>query len=148
MLVRFRVGRKIAKIQKAVNLVFPILLFMVFGIKFLAGKQAGGTAISAAEIMELTPIVIALNVGAFALGHIMAWLFKLSFRNATTIAIEIGLHNTALALLVASDILGNPEMEKPALVYALYSFVITYALSIALLKARLIHLKKRNLSIS
>ncbi len=143
MLVRYRVGRKIAKIQKAVNIIFPILLLMVFGIKFLAGKPAGGTAISTSEIWALTPIVIALNAGAFALGHIMAWIFKMSFRNATTIAIEIGLHNTALALLVAGDILGNPEMEKPALVYALYSFLITYGLSIAFVKWRLLRLKHR-----
>lgn len=144
MMVRFRLGRKIMQLQKTVNILFPLLLLLVFAIKFLAGKSSGGTAISIAEIIELTPIVVTLNVGAFLLGHIVAAVFRMSFRNATTIAIEIGLHNTALALLVASKILGNTEMEKPALVYALYSFVITYSLSIGLVRLRLFRLKRRN----
>ena len=144
MLVRFKMGRKIMHLQKIVNILFPILLLLVFVIKFLASKSSGGTAISIGEIIDLTPIVISLNVGAFLLGHLVAAIFGMSFRNATTIAIEIGLHNTALALLVASEILGNPEMEKPALVYALYSFVLTFGLSVGLLRFRLHRLRNRN----
>lgn len=144
MLVRLRFGRKIMEVQKIVNITLPILLVSVFAIKFLGGKSDGGTAISIAEIKALTPIVIALNVGALLLGHMVAAIFRMSFRNATTIAIEIGLHNTALALLVASEFIGNSEMEKPALVYALYSFFITYGLSIALVRLRLYRLKNRS----
>lgn len=144
MLVRFRFGRKIMEVQRVVNITLPILLLSVFVIKFLGSKSDGGTAISIAEIKALTPIVIALNVGAFILGHTVAAIFGMSFRNATAIAIEIGLHNTALALLVASEFLGNSDMEKPALVYALYSFFIIYGLSIALVQLRLYRLKNRN----
>lgn len=144
MLVRYRLGRKIMQLQKTVNVLFPILLVFVFAIKFLAGESSGGTAISVIEILELTPLVIALNAGALLLGHLVAAIFGMSFKNATTIAIEIGLHNTALALLVAGEILGNPAMEKPALVYALYSFVITYGLSIGLVRLRLYRLRNRN----
>jgi len=143
MIVRYKLGKKIMQLQKIVNILFPILLLLVFVIKFLAGKSSGGTAISVDEIIELTPIVIALNAGAFLLGHMVAAIFGMSFRNATTIAIEIGLHNTALALLVASEILGNPEMEKPALVYALYSFLLTFGLSVGLLRVRLYRLRNR-----
>lgn len=144
MLVRFHFGRKIMEVQKIVNVLLPVLLVSVFAIKFLGSKSDGGTAISIAEIKDLTPILIALNVGAFILGHAVAAIFGMSFRNATTIAIEIGLHNTALALLVASEFLGNSDMEKPALVYALYSFFITYGLSIALVRLRLYRLKNRS----
>lgn len=144
MLVRFHFGRKIMEVQKIVNVLLPVLLVSVFAIKFLGSKSDGGTAISIAEIKDLTPILIALNVGAFILGHAVAAIFGMSFRNATTIAIEIGLHNTALVLLVASEFLGNSDMEKPALVYALYSFFITYGLSIALVRLRLYRLKNRS----
>ena len=144
MLVRLRFGRKIMEVQKIVNIILPILLVSVFAIKFLGSKSVGGTAISMAEIKALTPIVIALNVGAILLGHAVAAIFGMSFRNATTIAIEIGLHNTALALLVAGEFLGNSDMEKPALVYALYSFFITYGLSIAWVRLRLYRLKNRS----
>ena len=89
-------------------------------------------------------VVVALNLGAIGIGHMVARLFGCSFKNGMTISIEVGLHNTALALLVAGELLGVPEMEKPALVYALYSFGITYGISFALLRLRFYRLKKRN----
>ena len=58
---------------------------------------------------------------------------------------EVGLHNTALALLVAGEKLGSAEMEKPALVYAMYSFFVTYVISYLLVRGRYKFLKyKRN----
>jgi BASS family bile acid:Na+ symporter len=143
MTLRNYLGRKIVKVQKSINLLFPVLLFLVFAIKFFGGKSSGGTEISVQEIVHLTPLVIGLNLMAFAIGYLIALLFKLSFRNAITIAIEIGLHNTALALIIAGEILKNSEMEKPALVYALYSFFLTLLLSVGAVRLRLSILKKR-----
>ena len=143
MLLRDQLGKKILKIQKYINIVLPILLFFVFGIKFLGSNQNGGTGISIDEILRLSPIVIGLNVSAMLLGVLAATIFKLSFKNRVTIAVEVGLHNTALALIVAGAKLGITEMEKPALVYAMYSFFITYGISILLVRMRLYRLKKR-----
>jgi len=53
------------------------------------------------------------------------WM-KLNFKNQYTIAIEVGLHNTALALLVAGTIIQSSEMEKPALIYALITFFTAF----------------------
>jgi BASS family bile acid:Na+ symporter len=39
-----------------------------------------------------------------------------------TAAMESGVQNTTLAFLIASTMLGNQEMVKPALVYSMYSF--------------------------
>jgi BASS family bile acid:Na+ symporter len=39
----------------------------------------------------------------------------------------VGLQNTALALMMASVIMQNDEMSKPALVYAFFSFFTTLA---------------------
>lgn len=143
MLLRDQLGKKILKIQKYINIVLPVLLFVVFGIKFLGSNQNGGTGISIDEILRLSPIVIGLNVSAMLLGVLAATIFNLSFKNRVTIAVEVGLHNTALALIVAGDKLGITEMEKPALVYAMYSFFITYGISILLVRMRLYRLKKR-----
>ena len=143
MFLRDRLGKKILQIQKYINIVLPVLLFIVFGIKFLGSNQKGGTGISINEIIKLTPIVIGLNVSAMLLGVVVATIFNLSFKNRVTIAVEVGLHNTALALIVAGEKLGITAMEKPALVYAMYSFFITYGISILLVRVRLYRLKKR-----
>ena len=54
----------------------------------------------------------------------------------------MGLHNTALALLIAGEKLQMPAMEKPALVYALYSFFVTFAVGYLLVLVREKVLKK------
>jgi BASS family bile acid:Na+ symporter len=63
-----------------------------------------------------------LNIFAMFSGYFIARLLKISFRNQFTISIEVGLHNTTLALLIAGTILKIPEMEKPAIIYAMFSF--------------------------
>lgn len=143
MLVRSMMGKKIMEIQKVINIILPILLLLVFAIKFLAKEDHGGTSMSAAETLQLTPYVIAFNVLSMLMGYLVGMPFKLSFKNRITMAIEVGLHNTALGLLIASQLLHNTEMEKPALVYALYSFVVTFGVSWLLIRFRLHRLKKR-----
>jgi len=81
------------------------------------------------DIWKLTPWVIGLNVLSMLLGFFAGKVFNLSFKNRITISVEVGLHNTALALLIAGQKLNNHAMEKPALVYAMYSFVITFAIA-------------------
>lgn len=99
---------------------------------------------SGSDIWMLTPIVIGLNVLSMFLGYLVGTPFRLSFKNRITIAVEVGLHNTALALLIASEKLGVSNMEKPALVYALYSFFVTFAVAWILVRLRLYRLKKRS----
>ena len=126
MWVRLRLGLKVVKVSKWVNIVLPLLLLAVFGFKFLAGQDHGGTDMQPSDVLALTPYVIGLNVMSMLLGFAVGIPFRLSYRNRITIAIEVGLHNTALALLIAGEKLQMPAMEKPALVYALYSFFVTF----------------------
>jgi len=117
------------KAEKYLNFVLPILLLLVFAFKFLVGSDQGGTGMLAVEILKLAPWVIALNVLSMLLGFVAGYLFKLNFKNRITISVEVGLHNTALALLIAGEKLANHTMEKPALVYALFSFFITFIIA-------------------
>lgn len=144
MMVRYKLGKKIVFVQKYINIALPILLLLVFAFKFLGGNGQNGSKITIDEILELTPIVIGLNVGAMYLGFLVGTPFGLSFKNRITIAVEVGLHNTALALLIASEKLGMPQMEKPALVYAMYSFFVTYVIAWSLVRVRLQRFKKRS----
>ncbi|MBM3937742.1 MAG: bile acid:sodium symporter family protein [Sphingomonadales bacterium] len=142
MAARLRLGKKVVGVSKWLNVVLPLLLLMVFGFKFIAGPDQGGTAMSGSDILTLTPYVITLNVLSMLLGFAVGIPFALSYRNRITIAVEVGLHNTALALLIAGDKLQNPLMEKPALVYALYSVVVTFTVGYLLVLFREKVLKK------
>lgn len=122
------------KTEKILNIILPVLLLMVFGFKFLASTDSGGANISKSDILNLAPVVIILNVGSMILGFIMGSFSKLNVKNRITISVEVGLHNTALALLIAGEKLQNHVMEKPALVYALFSFIITFVVAWLLMK--------------
>jgi bile acid:Na+ symporter, BASS family len=117
-----RINLKFAEnMDKPLKIVLPLLLLGVFTIKFLASKNYGGSGITRHELFELFPPMLILNVLAMYAGYLVAKIFKLNFKNQFTIAIEVGLHNTALALVVAGTIIRSSEMEKPALVYALFT---------------------------
>lgn len=142
MASRLRMGKKVANVSRILNVVLPLLLLTVFGFKFMAGQDQGGTDMSAIDVLTLTPYVIGLNVFSMLLGFAVGIPFALSYRNRITIAIEVGLHNTALALLIAGDKLKIPAMEKPALVYALYSVIVTFTVGYLLVLFREKVLKK------
>ena len=130
---RYKMGKNVYGLTKTVNFVLPVLLLVVFIAKFLGAGSSGG-AMKSADILMLAPYVILLNIGSMLLGFLAGFIFRLSIPNRITIAIEVGLHNTALALLIAGDKLRNSMMEKPALVYAMFSFVITFGVAFLLVK--------------
>ena len=64
---------------------------------------------------------ITLNLAAMAISFTIARLARLDDRQSTAIAIELGVHNTALAIAVAATI--DTELTIPAAVYASFMFV-------------------------
>ena len=99
-----------------------VLLGIIFGIKLFASKNGGGAELSRTDIMAILPIAMLFNFSALLLGFVVAKIFRLKDQNPMTIAIEVGLQNTTLAFLIAGTLLKSPEMQKPALVYAFFSF--------------------------
>jgi BASS family bile acid:Na+ symporter len=108
--------------QKPVKYIMIALLALVYTIKFFAGDEHGGSGITFPEMWNIFPYVLIFNVVCFAFSIIIGKVAKLTVRDAFTIAIEVALHNTTLALLIAGTLLQNQEMAKPALIYSLFSF--------------------------
>jgi len=104
------------------KIILTLLLGLVFTLKIFLSESNGGTGIQISEIFSIFPFVFLLNIAAMLLGFYGSGLFKVGFVNRYTTAIEVGLHNTALALLISGSILQKTEMEKPAIVYAMFSF--------------------------
>jgi BASS family bile acid:Na+ symporter len=99
-----------------------VLLGIVFGIKLLASESAGGACLSQQDFEQLLPIGLLFNAVGLLFGYFFSILLKLKDEDPMTIGIEVGLQNTTLAFLVAGTLLHNIEMQKPALVYAFFSF--------------------------
>lgn len=99
-----------------------ILLGIVFAIKLFASESSGGAGLTKDDFIQLLPIGLLFNLSGLLFGYIISLLLKLKDYTPMTIGIEVGLQNTTLAFLVAGTLLQNPEMQKPALVYAFFSF--------------------------
>ena len=99
-----------------------VLLALVYLIKFFAGDKYGGSGIEISEFYLLLPYVLIFNVLCYGFSIAIGKFADLRIRDAFTIAIEVALHNTTLALLVASTLLNNEDMAKPAMIYLLFSF--------------------------
>lgn len=109
-------------LQKPLKYIMIILLALIYLIKFFAGHEYGGSGINLNDIVEIFPYAIIFNIVSFALSIFMGKVGKLKIRDTLTIAIEVALQNTTLALLIAGTLLNNEEMAKPALIYSLFSF--------------------------
>jgi BASS family bile acid:Na+ symporter len=113
------------KIKPVLKYLLPILLMLIFGVKFLAPHDKGGIHLSNEELWSLGFWVLLLNFAGMILGYLLGALFKINIQNKVTIMVEVGLQNTALALLIAGNILKNADMQKPAMVYAMITFFST-----------------------
>jgi BASS family bile acid:Na+ symporter len=70
---------------------------------------------------ELALATFTLNVAAMAVSFTIALLARLNQRQATAIAMELGIHNAALAIAVGASI--TDELSIPAAVYSALMFV-------------------------
>jgi bile acid:Na+ symporter, BASS family len=123
------------KAQRPVKVLLTIALAIVFIILFFAGNKKGGTGITTEEVLNILPYALLLNVLCMTWGFVLGLITRLGLSNAFTIGIEASVHNTTLAFLVAGTLLHNPEMEKPALIYAMFSFWTAVLYSIVVKKA-------------
>ena len=70
---------------------------------------------------DLALATLLLNVAAMAISYNVARLARLDSRQSTAIAMELGVHNTTVALAVATSV--DDDLAGPAAVYGLFMFV-------------------------
>jgi bile acid:Na+ symporter, BASS family len=122
ILLRRQYPRFAEKISKPAKYVMLALLGIVFAIKLFAGKNQGGAGLSYQDFLLITPYALLQNAGCLFFGYFFMRWMGTPHPSRITAAMESGVQNTTLAFLIASNMLGNQEMVKPALVYSLYSF--------------------------
>ena len=71
---------------------------------------------------DLAGVTITLNLVTMALGFLAGWAAGLPGRQVRTIAIESGVQNGTLAIVIATSILAQPEMALPGGIYSLVMF--------------------------
>lgn len=113
--------------KKVMNYLMPILLvFIVLVAVFSGNKNPASTYFE--NIHLIFPLLI-LNVLTIGAGYLTGSKLKLAPDTNYTIAIEMGLQNSALAIFVASQIMNNDKLELVAVMYGSFSFLTTFLLA-------------------
>lgn len=114
-------GMAIARLAPAAVSRADRALRLMSGLVFAAIVLAtfwDNRAAMAAHAATVGPAAALLNLGAIATAFAAAALARLGRRQGLAIAIETGLQNVALAIVVATSLLGRAELTTPVLVYA------------------------------
>ncbi len=78
------------------------------------------------------PLLLLLHFGSMFMSFYVAKYYKLDIKSQSTIAVEVGLQNTGLAIAIAAGplLLNNPAFAIPAAMYALFSFFTTFGFGV------------------
>ena len=119
----------IRRARRTIDRVLPVLLALAMVAAIFFEKKDDGVELTAALFLKTLPWMLMLNVGGMVSAYFLAYLFRLGNRNRMTLSVEIGLHNTVLAIFLASSasILNSTLMAVPATVYAMFSFFTAVA---------------------
>lgn len=120
--IRHRFPNLADVVSKPAKYVMLVLLAIVFLIKMFAGENYGGAGLNLTDFMRITPVALIQNASCLFFGYFFLYRMGAPHPSRLTAAMESGVQNTTLAFLIASNLLGNQEMVKPALVYSMYSF--------------------------
>ena len=114
----------VKKARRTMDFTMPVLMALGMIAAVFLEKKNDGIQFSSDVLLGVLPWVFLLNLGGLVFGYLLARLFRLGNRNRMTISVEIGLHNTALAIAIATSpfMLDDRGMAIPATVYAMFSF--------------------------
>lgn len=131
MLVRSRAAGFAARTDKPVRL---------FSIVLLAGIALGAIIGERANIGEYLRDV-GLTTGLFCLASLTAGYFaakalRLTEAQAIASSMEIGIHNTTIALTIALSVLGSTEVAIPSAVYSVLMYPLAALFGFAITRSR------------
>ncbi len=122
MTIRYFFTDLVHRTQKIINISMSLFLFFVFLGIFLFENAGSG---SVSEYAYLFLPTFLLNVISMFTGYWFARISGIENRGRYTIAIQVGLQNSALAIYVASKLLNQPEIAVVAIIYSSFTLITT-----------------------
>ncbi|MEN8227866.1 MAG: bile acid:sodium symporter family protein [Bacteroidota bacterium] len=111
------------RLERPLRIIMPILLLVIFaGVIFIDQDTETATR---RDFISIFPYALLLNFSAMGAGLLVAGFLRLGVKNQFTIAIEVGLQNSGLAIVVAVTLLGSHYMALVPVVYGSFTFFTT-----------------------
>ncbi|MGA8256045.1 MAG: bile acid:sodium symporter family protein [Nocardioides sp.] len=131
MLVRERTATFAARADKPVR-VFSIVVLVVVAVGAILGEREDlGGYLEQVGVLVAIFCLISLSVG-----YLGARVFRLDEKQSVACAMEVGIHNTTIALTIALSVLDSTEVAIPAAVYSIAMYPLATAFGFAITRRR------------
>ena len=122
MLVRRRSRDLASRADRPVR-IFSILVLVIVAVGALLGERD-----NLVDYLEQVGLVTALFCAAsLTLGYAGARLLRLGAPQAIATSMEVGIHNTTVALTIALSVLNSTEVAVPAAIYSIFMYILATA---------------------
>ncbi|MDO5626599.1 MAG: bile acid:sodium symporter family protein [Pseudomonadota bacterium] len=118
MLVRRQLPRLAARFEPRATKAATVLFVLIVVLAIMKNWT-----VLTSNVASLAPVALLLNLVMLAIGFAAARMARLGLRQAITLAIESGVQNAALALVIASSVLKNDVMAIPGALYGVMMYV-------------------------
>ena len=117
MFIRNKFSDFAIRMDKPTRVVSSIILILVLVVIVISYKE-----MFANNALKLGGYSLILLIGTIGFGFFSARFFKLNLPQSISIAVETGIQNGTLAVVIASSILNQPELSIPAAIYCILMF--------------------------
>lgn len=131
MLVRSRSATFAARADRPVR-IFSIVVLVMVSVGAILGEREN----IADYLREIGVVVTLFCCASLCLGYLGARVFKLGQPQAIATSMEVGIHNTTVALTIALSVLDNTTVAIPAAVYSIVMYVLATAFGFLITRSR------------
>ncbi|WP_134767030.1 bile acid:sodium symporter family protein [Nocardioides sp. 1609] len=112
--------------------IFSIAVLVVVAVGALLGEREN----LGDYVQEVGAVTALFCLASLTLGYLGARVFRLEERQAVACAMEIGIHNTTVALTIALSVLDSTEVAIPSAVYSVVMYVLATAFGFLITRGR------------
>lgn len=113
----------------------PVRLFSIFVLAaIIVGAIVKEYRLLLDSLSSLGAAMLVFNLASMLIGYVVPKLARLNDKEATAIAMEVGIHNSTIAIYIALSVLGSFTLGLPAAIYSLIMFVTATIVSLLLLQ--------------
>lgn len=118
-----------AKVDRPVRIFSMVVLIVIIIGAVLKEKERLATSFG-----QIGLAMLVFNIASMLVGYGMSVMAKLKSTEATAITMEVGIHNSTLALYIAMSVLNSFELAIPAAIYSIVMFLTAAVASFLLSK--------------
>ena len=131
MLVRRRAPALAVRADRPVR-IFSIAVLVVVAVGALLGERDN----LAGYLQQVGVVTGLFCLASLTIGYGAARLMRLDERQSIASSMEIGIHNTTVALTIALSVLDSTEVAVPSAVYSVLMYVLATAFGLAVTRSR------------